>query len=294
MGVFISGVLRQLGGVIPHWREKSMKFHRFEIALPPDHKLPELMRAHKHYDRFLPALARQLSSGGTFVDIGANCGDTLGAVANANPTLKFVCVEPSSKYLKYLRRNVAAIVAKYPGISIQIFDLMIGAGGKWSRLQTSNSTAAMIVVDPGAEGAERVHSFDEAIAPHLSSRIAVLKSDIDGYDGDAIASALGTIAKDQPIIFMECFFCNDDQKRSIIEVVQSLKSKNYAEFGVFDNFGNFILWFDAMGQLENLLEYVARQNQGSATRTINYFDIVATTKEQRPLIERALAEHLAS
>jgi len=195
--------------------------------------------------------------------------------------------------VRYLRSNVEVITTSIPGICIEVFDLMIGTAGQWSRLDERNSTGTMVPVRSDDSRAVPVVSFDETVAPRLQSRVVAFKTDIDGYDSEAIESALMTIKSNHPIVFVECYFSSVDQKNGILRMVRQLMSIGYDQFGIFDNFGNFVAWIDKIDILESLLDYIGRQNSGQATRTIFYYDLVAVPKTQRHLVDRALEQHLA-
>ena len=83
------------------------------IDLPSRHLLPRYQLQNPKYDKFLPFLAEKLPSNTTFIDIGANCGDTIVSVVQKNPYLDFVCIEPDNTFYEYLTLNINKIKQKY-------------------------------------------------------------------------------------------------------------------------------------------------------------------------------------
>jgi len=52
----------------------------YEIEIPTNFTLPDNQKYFKLYDRFLPVLAKNISSDKIIIDVGANIGDTAIAI----------------------------------------------------------------------------------------------------------------------------------------------------------------------------------------------------------------------
>ena len=63
------------------------KYNDFSILLPADHMLPLYQKVHKKYDKFLPHLVKYIKNYSTIIDVGANCGDTLAGMVDANKNI---------------------------------------------------------------------------------------------------------------------------------------------------------------------------------------------------------------
>src|ERR1700733_8209743 len=95
-------------------------YRGFSITLPAEHFLPLYRSIHRTYDRFLPHLVRYLESNTTVIDVGANCGDTLAGMYDANNQLKYLCIEPDDVFFDYLSENAERMRASKYGASITL------------------------------------------------------------------------------------------------------------------------------------------------------------------------------
>jgi len=73
------------------------------IKLDSGHVLPAYKKEHINYDRFLPHLVGFINDEDSIVvDIGANYGDTLAALAISNSNLTYICIEVCIDSYDYL------------------------------------------------------------------------------------------------------------------------------------------------------------------------------------------------
>lgn len=296
-----SRLLRRIGGrcapIMRNFRkvfnlDMEYRFSNFSIALPADHRLPTYQRAHRLYDKFLPHLCKHLEAGSTVVDVGANCGDTVAAMYDANPELSYICIEPDEEFFAFLQRNVLRITERNAHASIQTVKVLIGKTITGVTLRGSGGTKKATV---GAVGhALSSKSLDQVLAEARISDVRVLKSDVDGFDYDVIQSAEGIISRSMPIIYFECQFDHPFQKTEYEKLMAMLHSKGYVNWLVFDNFGNVLLRADNIQLVCQLFEYVWRQNTQQATRTIYYYDILATSSKDSEWTTKVLQSYIGS
>ena len=77
---------------------------------PPDHQLKKFRAAHPLYDRRLPALARIVSShspDASFIDVGANIGDSIALVRLAGAKMPAIAIDASVTYCNILWANTS-------------------------------------------------------------------------------------------------------------------------------------------------------------------------------------------
>ena len=232
------------------------------ITLPAGHPLPAYQAEHPLYDRFLPVLAAHLAAGEVAVDVGANCGDTLAAMHAAQPALHYVCVEADPGFFALLEANAARIAAARPDAQITLIQALVGeAIGTATLAGAAGTRHAVADASPGALAAQRLCDLlgDRGIAaPRL------IKSDVDGFDYDVIQSAGALLAEPLPLLFFECQFADQAQRRGYDDLFARLAANGYADWTLFDNFGNPLLRTDRLGDVAQLLDYVARQHRGAA------------------------------
>src|SRR5260221_6312403 len=91
------------------------RYRNFSIRLPADHLLPFYQSMYGTYDKFLPHLVRYLQPPATVIDVGANCGDTLAGMYDANDRLSYISVEPDEAFFQYLSENALRMRNSNPG-----------------------------------------------------------------------------------------------------------------------------------------------------------------------------------
>jgi FkbM family methyltransferase len=269
-------------------------YRRFSIALPAGHLLPAYQERYRRYDRFLPHLTRYVPGGATVIDVGANCGDTLAAMYDANSALNYVCIEPDDIFFAYLESNVRTIRSVDKDVSVQLHKTLIGKDVHEAALVGSGGTKHAIVSTSAGRDVKAIMSktLDSFLSfPHMN-KVQILKSDVDGYDYDVIDSAAQLLKEQSPILFFECHFGNAVQKAGYQKTIAMLADLGYRDWVIFDNYGEVVLQTNQMEPLFQLLDYVDRQNSRGAARTIVYFDVLSSTPARRPIVAKAVADYI--
>lgn len=253
----------------------SYSYGQFSIQLPIGHMLPTYQQQHKLYDRFLPHLAKYLCSVDMVIDVGANCGDTLAAMFSENSSLRYVCIEPDDEFYEYLEKNVAQIKQSFPNASIQLLQCLISDIDVSAGLSGSGGTKHR---DEDAVTGSRFKSrrLAEVLSEVNSGKcLRLIKSDVDGYDYDVLNSAGEWLNSEKLILFFECMYSDAIQRDGYIKLIEKLFARGFSDYWIFDNFGSLILHSVNADTILQLIDYVWRQNQGAASRSIYYFDILA-------------------
>jgi FkbM family methyltransferase len=268
-------------------------YRRFSISLPAGHLLPAYQERYRRYDRFLPHLTRYVPGGGTVIDVGANCGDTLAAMYDANGALNYVCIEPDDTFFAYLESNVRTIRSVDKDVSVQLHKTLIGKEVHEAALAGSGGTKhAIVSTHTGDVKAIMSKTLDSFLSfPHMN-KVQILKSDVDGYDYDVIDSAAQLLKEQSPILFFECHFGNAVQKAGYQKTISMLADLGYRDWVIFDNYGEVMLQTNQTEPLFQLLDYVDRQNSRGAARTIVYFDVLSATPAHRPIVAKAVADYV--
>jgi FkbM family methyltransferase len=258
----------------------------FEIALSIDHMLPEYQRSHPLYDRFLPHLAAHLPRDATIVDVGANCGDTLAALASVQPAARYLCIEPDATFFKLLEANIRVIESHLPTANIFAVKALVGRSvGSATLVGTDGSKHAVVGTD--GDGL-RTRSLDSIFAESRLTDLTLLKSDVDGFDYDVLDSAEVLLREQSPILFFECQYEHAFQKDGFDRLVMRLAEIGYRQWTLFDKFGAKAFTTENVADVQQLFSYVWIQNQGKSTRTINYFDLLAVGNRHYENVAAAL------
>lgn len=268
----------------------------YRFALPADHLLAQYQRNHPLYDRFLPVLAGMLPANSVAIDVGANCGDTLAAMFDANPALHYVCVEPDSTFFNYLKHNALHIQRAHPKARIDLVQSLVGQSGHSAVLDGGGGSKHARQVDATLDSTptNEIHQsipmdvIASQILGNAQSTVRLLKSDVDGFDHDVLGSATQLITTVKPILFFECQVSNQEQLLAYKACINSLFLHGYSGFWLFDNFGNPMFCAKHAQEIDQVLDYIWRQGRQRATRTVYYVDILAVTPYDEALAKNAI------
>lgn len=275
---------------------KDVEYHykNFSILLPPDHLLPLYQKEHKRYDRFLPHLAKYIEEQKTVIDIGANVGDTLAGMFNENQKLNYICIEPDTFFSSYLEKNIKRIQEFFHSAKISNVKSLVGKAISNVLLEGAGGTKHAVFASNGIPLDQHLIKsklLDTIILDLNCKNVRLLKTDIDGFDWDAIDSASQLLLDQQPMIFFECQYDKDYQITNYQKTITHMNSIGYHNWTIFDNFGEIILRTDNFQNIFQIMNYVWKQNCGSSTRTIYYCDILAVTTKDESLIDKVVSEY---
>jgi FkbM family methyltransferase len=266
------------------------QFNGFSIELPAEHLLPRYQKRHKLHERFLPHLGKYLAPGSTVVDVGANCGDTLAAMFASNKSLAFICIEPCEAFFEFLQKNVLLLRTYDKAASIKTVKALVGQHITRASLVGAGGTRRAVVDDSEVSAPSR--SLDNILSQSGATHVRLLKSDVDGFDYDVIDSADSTLDAEAPIVFFECQLDYASQKAGYEKTIANIETKGYVKWVIFDNYGEVVLHTSDVRMINQLIDYLWRQNMGRSTRTIYYYDILAATKRDGALIDRVIEDYL--
>ena len=224
------------------------------------------------------------------VDVGANCGDTFASMYDSNPELRFICIEPDDYFYSFLNKNITNLKNNNPEASVCAIKTLVGKSVNGVLLEGKGGTKkAVPSLSSGAIASETLDSLLEG----LDERdFRLLKIDVDGFDWDVIQSGSNVIAKYKPIIFFECYFDNTYQLDEYKSILRKLNLEGYLNYVVFDNFGELILDTSDTNILDQMLDYIWRQNMHRTTRTIYYYDLLVYIEHDKHLIEKVLKDYV--
>jgi len=269
------------------------RYGRFSIVLPADHLLPVYQLLHKRYDRFLPHLARYLAPDCTVIDVGANCGDTLAAMFDANPRLNYVCIEADEGFFGFMQRNAARIKAVDAQASIRLIKALIGEQVKSASLDGSGGSKHSTTGTELTEGVATLASITlDAVAVQSGLvNVELVKSDVDGFDYDVIDSGRNLLERQAPLLFFECDFRDQRQLTGYVRTIRRLHDMGYRHWTIFDNFGDVVASSTDSNVVTDMIGYVDRQHAGCSTRTVHYLDVLAGTYRHAALMAAAVGDY---
>jgi FkbM family methyltransferase len=218
----------------------SCIIHGYKAILPYGHMYPIHTRTVPNYNNPLVELVyecyRAKERPITVVDVGANIGDTMLLIESKCPKMvsKAYCVEGDPEFFEYLKLNLRRLPHAKP---------------KCAMLSAAATSAPALVRTPlgsatatGAGQAQAV-TLDDLLLPVLgetTEAIDLIKSDIDGFDGKALAGASDILATHRPAVIFEWHpnLCNRTGN-SWYQHFETLSDLGYTTFVWYTKFGNF-------------------------------------------------------
>jgi hypothetical protein len=236
------------------------KIGDLQIEMTDRHTLPYYQQQHKLYDRFLPHLAKSLT--GDIIDVGANVGALMVAMAQANPQLEFFCAEPQEHFFDALQQNKKLVEDKLQ-----------------TKIRIMKNTIGTVGVSLNAV----VEEFD--YKPDL------IKVDVDGMDYDVLNSYK---FDQQPMLYFEADYQTETQLELFKKLIYDLNVRGYTKYFLFDNFGAFMgaVEHDEINHIDYLFDYIWTLKQKRSTMTIYYMDILAVTPKDMLRASRSVNDYL--
>jgi FkbM family methyltransferase len=204
-----------------------------------------------------------------------------------NASSKYICIEPDQNFFDGLALNINRMKKYQPNLDVVAFKHLVGKSISNVSLEGVGGTKHAVV----GKGTQTAKPLDAILAGITCPPVKLLKIDVDGFDYDVIDSAPDLLMSQHPILFFECQYDFEYQKSGFEKTITWLKSIDYTDWIVFDNFGEIMLRTGDIQQLFQLMEYIWRQNKNAATRTIFYFDILASSSKDSGFISDALSTY---
>lgn len=202
------------------------------------------------YERwFAPVASRFVRSGEVAVDVGANVGvHTLALAKMVGPHGRVIAFEPTNWAFEKLRHNLAL----NPDLArrVEVFQVFLNDGTEAAPDRIYSSWPV------GGVGEDEIHpilmgramSTDGAYGASLdnvlntletealdSSRISLIKIDVDGHELDVLAGASQTLSTIRPVLLLECEpSLQDDPESWAAGWVATLRTARYDLFGLDD------------------------------------------------------------
>jgi FkbM family methyltransferase len=240
---------------------------RCRLIGPPGHQLHTFRAAHPLYGRRLPGLARIVSDHmpeASFIDIGADIGDTIALARLAGARMPAIAIEPSLSSCKFLWANLERSPALFDNVRLV-----------WARVGPRQAQAAARPgeqLDALLEGPPIVRLAEIAEDHELS----LVATDTDGFDREIIAAELAFLKSSQPILWMKAQTSSGADEAKWRTLLLSMAGQ-WKTIILFDNFGFAIAAGDTEDLADravDLMAYARRQRERAQYRpTIYYLDI---------------------
>ncbi len=246
----------------------------YSITLPPEHMLPLYQVIHPFYDRYFLDFFNKVAETDpsfSFVDVGANVGDTAVAVKSVAPNSQVYCVEGSDFFLPYLRRNVG----KLDGV--RVIEAFVSAGKKHDLEYIHfNGTGRLVEAAQPPAGSMAFATVVSILEVVRQSAVTVWKSDTDGHDVGILLGGFDEIVARADIVWFELMLLEPfhPDPADLVALFDRLSELD-RDVILVDNFGRVMLRVPASASPTVIadLERWLRLQRASGTISVDYFDV---------------------
>jgi FkbM family methyltransferase len=175
-----------------------------------------------HEPNVQAAIARTLKEcPGVFIDVGANCGQTLVAVLSADPQRHYVGFEPQIACCHYIEQFIKDNDLR----QARILPIALSDGTRLLPFFSDSDHDLMASLSPSHRANQstpaRIKSFvcsrigDEVLSELGIDSIAAIKIDVEGAELSVLKGLSVTLKRERPTLFFEVLpnFVGDDRKR---------------------------------------------------------------------------------
>ena len=179
------------------------------LGVRGDHIISRIEKNKNFYEEEMLQAISDTSAGGYYVDVGANIGNHTIFMAKFTNAAKVLSFEPNKLAHKYLKKNVKK---NNIGNKVQLFELALGAEeGKGSPRITNSLNLGASTFDISRKGRVRIAKLDDMVP--LSSKVGLIKIDVEGLEAEVLKGARSTIKDNLPELFIEAQ--DESMKREI-------------------------------------------------------------------------------
>lgn len=286
-------IIKRIYNKVQRKLEKPQRYYNidgFDMDMGEGHTLSLTQKYNPMYDRFVPYLASIANKEDEWiVDIGANVGDTTAAMIK-HTKAKILCVEPTAKFYKLLIKNVQNFGNEYSQ-RIKIINAYIA-------LQSNNKYTSVVVGGTAIMREDENSEIKAYTLPDLLkienidiNKVALIKTDTDGFDSDCMMSLSKDLLNINPILYWENQIDTDDQYEKFLNMADYLHNCNYSNFFIFDNYGNYLCKTDYQG-LKEICGYINRICKAKSTYTFRYMDVLGCRDDKTDICKNAIDEYL--
>lgn len=262
-----------------------------KILFDQKHPLPKYQHDFQMHDRFIPYLASitNRKDGNWIIDIGANIGDTVMAMADFTLD-KFLCIEPTEQFLSLLVKNTKTIGGT-DRVSIEQVFISDNENDNYISDIYTNGSAVKRKTDK--KQMIQTKTLDTILKEKkiLPNKLDLIKIDTDGFDSECILSAKETLCLGNALLYWENAIFGYSQYIKYQAAYTLLEQAGYKTFFIFDNTGNFL----CRGTIETLCsinDYLQRINESWSRVTFHYIDVLGCKDIDIDKCEYAVKKYL--
>lgn len=234
--------LRHLGDPLVKYELDGM-----DMLLPVSHRLPEYRKIYPKYSENVGRIANvvhQKYPDMTFIDIGANIGDTV-FILRARSHFPILCIEGDRRFINILTRNVT----KFD--DVKIVECFIGETKTSKRVVKIYHEGSLRLRSDRVEGEEVEFETLSSVLKNEPSFLfpRMIKVDTDGYDCRILKSEINLLSQTRPVLFFEYDPNYFEYPAEGLELLERLSEVGYQTALVYENSGDFFVAVDLSDSL---------------------------------------------
>ena len=245
--------------------------HGVPMFLPKSHPLPELLAGQEPFrEHLLRAAAIVFLAGNnlTYVDVGANVGDTAALVRTETGPRPMRLIEPSPYFFEFLQQNVkgwfdVVLIKKFVSIHYPAEDIQ-GALAHWGGTATLVASA-----DSCISAAEQLD-----LLTLLSEDVGLVKLDCDGVDLQILLTWLPRIRESRPPILFECSLSGHADYQLLVEVLKSFEVAGYCGITICHHSGALLFSGQLCEQVYDVFSWQMNMHLQSHGEVCFYTDVL--------------------
>ena len=258
-------------------RPQRYRIGRYDVTLPPAHRLPWFQALFPRYDRYAAALLQELLAGARtplLIDVGANVGDTTLLALDAVPHLEVVAVEGDPEFLGYLRANTREVAAQ-----VTVVDRFLPVRDhRPLRYRGNSSTGGFVPATDAGTATAGPPSGEELTVDDLLRRaedhdLVVWKSDTDGLDLTLLDQDWDLIVSSCDVVWFEWDPFLDLGGPDLLQRTVDAIAATDRVVLVHDNLGRRLLTTPAASARDALLGLTAWLHEPSVPGETSYLDL---------------------
>lgn len=254
------------------------KIANSELVVTFSHSLPFILKKYPSYSSNIVRIAKLVKSKYhdlSFIDIGANIGDTV-ALLRDQTYFPIFCIEGSNFFFAILEMNIK----QYKDVTIVRTFLGETNNEISSKFSIENGTGRLGFQEGNVELVQVATLSTVLKETPFFANSKLVKIDTDGFDSKILKGAKDFLLNVKPIVFFEFDPAYlEEQEEEPLSIFNFLQICGYDNLLIYDNLGDLVLSTKTSDKI--LLEEIYFYFSGRKNE--KYFDICAFTPEDNDL-----------